>query len=159
MASIQFVVGQQISFLAGGDLLAHAQTLKEQHPHTCSFDLVPKVKVLPSGFNSYVAEERTPKARSYARLHIRPLRSPDGRQDRSPLTVLGDCRWGGGTLVEVALEHWNPKDKPPNYYIFVERRFARCYAVHFPYNARPFGNVAKVLRLKNHLPQRRCTQP
>jgi hypothetical protein len=65
-------VGQQISFLAGGDLLAHAQTLKEQHPHTCSFDLVPKAKVLPSGFNSYVAEERTPKGRSYARLHIRP---------------------------------------------------------------------------------------
>jgi hypothetical protein len=31
MASIQFVVGQQISFLAGGDLLAHAQTLKEHH--------------------------------------------------------------------------------------------------------------------------------
>jgi hypothetical protein len=54
---------------------------------------------------------------------------PDGRQDRSPLTVLGDCRWDGRTLVEVALDHWNPKDKPPNYYIFVERRFAPCYAV------------------------------
>jgi hypothetical protein len=59
------------------------------------------------------------------------------------------------TLAQVALEPRNPKERPPNYYVFVEQRFAANCALHFEYNARPFGNVSKdyVVRLKNHSPR------
>jgi len=63
----------------------------------------------------------------------------------------------GRTLAQIALEPRNPEGRPPNYYVFVEQRFAVRCALHFEYKARPLGNIVKhyVLRLKNHLPQNR----
>lgn len=63
----------------------------------------------------------------------------------------------GRTLAEVALNPQNAKDRPPNYYVFAERRFAPNCVLHFQYNARPLRNVAKdyVVPLKYHLPQKR----
>ncbi|HEX9281733.1 MAG TPA: hypothetical protein VF878_04595 [Candidatus Udaeobacter sp.] len=61
----------------------------------------------------------------------------------------------GRTLAEVALEPRNPENRPPNYYLFVEQRFAARCLLHFEYKGRPMGNIVKdyVLRLKNHLTQ------
>jgi len=43
----------------------------------------------------------------------------------------------GRTLAQIALEPRNPEGRPPNYYVFVEQRFAVRCALHFEYKARP----------------------
>jgi hypothetical protein len=129
--------------------------------------LVPTIELqgsttrLDDGFHvnidSHVATGKTPKGISY----------PAFTFDVYVPRVVGDTYLGsvfleivgadGRTLAQVALEQRNPKDRPANYYIFVEQRFAANCALHFEYNARPFDNVSKyyVLRLKNHLPRTR----
>jgi len=107
--------------------------------------------------DSHVATEKTPKGISYPAFTFDvyvPRVVSDTYLGSVFLEIVGD---DGRTLAQVALEPQNPKDRPPNYYVFVEQRFAAHCALHFVYMARPFGNVSKyyVLRLKNHLPRTR----
>jgi hypothetical protein len=117
------------------------------------------VTKLDDGFHvkidSDVTTEKTPRGTSYAAFTF-DVYVPRLVRD----TVLGSVYLeivgrDGRTLAQVALQPQNPKDRPPNYYIFVEQRFAAVCALHFHYEGRPFGNISKdyVLRLKNHLPR------
>ena len=103
------------------------------------------------------ATEKTPKGSPYAAVTFDAyVPRVVGKTDLGSvyLEVVGR---DGRTLAQVALEPQNSKDRPPNYYVFADRRFAADCALHFQYNARPFGSVAKdyVVRLKYHLPPKR----
>jgi hypothetical protein len=82
----------------------------------------------PDGFHarteSAVATETDAKGRAYAAFTFNFYVPREVGN-----TVLGSVFFeivgpGGRSLAQVALEPQNPKERPPNYYVFVEQRFA-----------------------------------
>lgn len=138
--------------------LAVALTADAANQTYSTIELPGRATELPDGFqvkiDSGTATQTDSKGRNYAAFTFDFYVPRDVGNTVLGSVFLEAVGRDGHTMVQVALEPRNPENKPPNYYVFVERDFATGCALHFEYKARPMGNIVKdyVLRLKNQLP-------